>query len=153
MLSDQEKIFGSHHPQPSDRPEYPGQHPSHPGGPDHPGHPDWPERPEHPGHPEHPEHPEHPGHPEHPEHPEKPNPPITIIVNAEDKSLPAGTKQLSYADVVKLAYGSYDSGITIIYTVSYSNGPEQNRKGNLVKGQSVWVQEGMVFNVSRSDKS
>ena len=38
-------------------------------------------------------------------------------------------------------------------TVSYSNGPEKNPKGNLAKGKAVFVQEGMIFNVSRSDKS
>lgn len=122
----------------------------------HPGHPEHPDHPQHPAHPEHPGHPQHPDHPQHPEkpnHPGRPDNPLVIIVNAEDKSLPTGTKQLSYEDVVKLAYGSYESSTNIIYTVSYSNGPEQNRKGNLVKGQSVWVQEGMVFNVSRSDKS
>ncbi len=142
------------HPHPSAPPDHP-HHPPHPEHPDpgFPGSPGRPGHPDRPDHPEHPTHPEHPEHPERPEHPGKPSTPITIIVNAEDKLLPMGTKQLSYADVVKLAYGSYDSGATIIYTVSYSNGPEQNRKGNLVKGESVWVQEGMVFNVSRSDKS
>ena len=104
-------------------------------------------------HPDHPQHPAHPDHPEKPDHPDGPDKPIIIIVNAEDKALPSGTKQLSYEDVVTLAYGHYDNGAAVIYTVSYSNGPEQNRKGNVVKGQSVWVQEGMVFNVSRSDKS
>ena len=43
--------------------------------------------------------------------------------------------------------------LNIIYTVSYSNGPEKNPKGNLAKGKAVFVQEGMIFNVSRSDKS
>lgn len=151
-----EKLYKGHdhpdHPGKPDHPDHPGKpgHPDHPGKPDHPDHPGKPDHPDHPGKPDHPD---HPGKPDHPDHPEKPDMPITIIVNAEDKTLSVGTKQLSYEDVVMLAYGNYDSSSNVIYTVSYSNGPEQNRKGNLVKGQSAWVQEGMIFNVSRSDKS
>ena len=134
------------------------------------GTPDHPKHPEHPEHPAHPEHPEHPGHPEHPTHPEPPTPPeppapptpptppepdkpITIIVNAQDKVLPIGTERVSYEDVVKLAYGSYESSNNVVYTVVFSNGPVENPKGALVLGQSAKVREGMIFNVGRSDKS
>ena len=135
-----------------------------------------------PGHPEHPVHPEHPAHPEHPVTPNPPTPPtppepptpptppgpptppdpptppepekpINIIVNAEDKLLPAGTKMVSYQYVVELAYGKYEPSDTTIYTVVYSHGPVENPKGSLVLDQSVKVKEGMIFNVGRSDKS
>lgn len=110
--------------------------------------------PEHLGKPPHPDHPPNPPHPEHPDHPVKPETPITILVNGQYKQLPVGAKQISYEEVVALAYpGQGDNGVNIIYTVSYSNGPEKNPKGNLAKGKSVFVQEGMIFNVSRSDKS
>ena len=110
--------------------------------------------PEHSGKPPQPDHPLKPPHPEHPDHPVKPEIPITILVNGQDKQLPVGTKQIFYEEVVALAYPSQgDDGVNIIYTVSYSNGPEKNPKGNLAKGKSVFVQEGMIFNVSRSDKS
>lgn len=110
--------------------------------------------PEYPGKPPHPDHPEKPPHPEHPDHPVNPETPITILVNGQDKPLPIGTKRISYDEVVSLAYpGQGDNGVNIIYTVSYSNGPEKNSKGNLAKGKEVFIQEGMIFNVSRSDKS
>ena len=145
------------HPEHPEHPEHPA-HPEHPGHPEHPAHPEYPGHPEHPTHPEHPGHPEHPTHPEHPDHPEHPNPPkpdktITIIVNAQDKVLPIGTERVSYEDVVKLAYGSYDSSSNVVYTVVFSNGPVENPKGALVLGQSAKVREGMIFNVGRSDKS
>ena len=99
-------------------------------------------------------HPEYPGKPPHPDHPVNPETPITILVNGQDKLLPIGTKRISYDEVVALAYpGQGDNGVNIIYTVSYSNGPKKNPKGNLAKGKAVFVQEGMIFNVSRSDKS
>lgn len=113
----------------------------------------------HPGNEHHPEHPNHPGNPnrpEHPEHPDNPKPPkepITIIVNGMDKTLPVGTKKISYEELVKLAYGTYDPSDRIVYTVVYSNGPLENKKGTLVKGEVVFAKEGMVFNIGRSDKS
>ena len=118
--------------------------PGHP-VPNHPG--DEPHRPNHP------EKPNPPGGPGHPEHPAKPEEPITIVVNGVDKVLPAGTKQLSYEEVVKLAYGNYNASSTIIYSIAYSNGPVENKKGVLVKGDSVCVRKGMIFNVGCSNKS
>lgn len=117
------------------------------------GHP----MPNHPGdsnhHPNHPEKPHPPVGPAYPEHPEKPEEPVVIIVNGVDKVLPAGTKQLSYEDVVKLAYGNYDNSSSVIYSVAYSNGPVENKKGVLVKGDSVRIRKGMIFNVGCSNKS
>ena len=88
-----------------------------------------------------------------PDHPGKPEEPITVIINGVDKVLPVGTKHLSYEDVVRLAYGKYDSSSNIIYSVAYSNGPAENKKGTLVKGDTVLVQKGMIFNVGCSNKS
>lgn len=95
----------------------------------------------------------HPEHPKHPEHPQQSDKPITIVVNGNDVTLPKGVQRLQYEDVVKLAYNSYSDSSNIIYTVVYSKGPLENKKGTLVKGCSVFVKEGMVFNVGRSDKS
>lgn len=109
-----------------------------------------PHTPNHPEKPEHPAHPEHPGKPDRPEHPHKP---LYILVNGEEKNLPPHTEQLSYEEIVKLAYGILPTNPNTIYTVAYSNGPIKNPKGTLTKGRSVWIREGMVFNVSKSDKS
>lgn len=130
----------------------PGQSlPNNPGdGAHRPNHPEKPNPPVGPGHPEKPNPPVGPGHPN---HPEKPEGPINVIVNGVDKVLPVGTKKLSYEDVVKLAYGNYNSSSTIIYSVAYSNGPVENKKGVLVKGDSVHIQKGMIFNVGCSNKS
>lgn len=114
----------------------------------HPAHP--PVDPSRPDKPEQLEHPDHPHPPERPDHPEKP---IVVIVNGVDKVLPVGTSQLSYEDVVRLAEGSYDNSSNVIYTVGYSHGPAENKHGQLVRGESVFVREGMVFNVGRSNKS
>lgn len=106
------------------------------------------------GHPA-PNKPDKPGHPIHPEHPPKPEHPnrITILVNGEEKLLLPHAKEISYEEIVKLAYGMLPTNPNTIYTVAYSNGPSSNAKGTLTKGRSVMVKEGMVFNVSKSDKS
>lgn len=125
--------------------------PNNPGDEAHrPNHPEKPNPPVGPGHPEKPTLPVGPGHPEPPGKPEEP---ITIIVNGVDKALPAGTKQLSYDQVVKLAYPNYSDAPNIVYTVVFSNGPIENKKGTLVKGDTVRVRGEMIFNVGKSNKS
>ena len=119
---------------------------------DKPHNPNHHDTPNHPVHPEKPGRPEHPGKPEHPEKPEHPNR-ITVLVNGEEKMLLPHIKELSYEEIVKLAYGTFPINPNTIYTVAYSNGPRENPKGTLTRGHSVLVKEGMVFNVSKSDKS
>lgn len=125
--------------------------PNYPGDESHrPIPPEKPTPPEGPAHPEKPHSPVSPGHPDHPEKPEKA---ITIIVNGVDNLIQAGIKVLSYEDVVRLAYPNYSGADSIIYTVVFSNGPIENKKGILVKGDVAHIREGMIFNVGKSNKS
>ena len=103
--------------------------------------------------PNRPENPNPPVGPGHPESPGKPDEPITIIVNGVDKVLPMGTKQLSYEEVVKLAYPNYSDAPNVLYTVVFSNGPIENKKGTLVKGDIVRIRREMIFNVGKSNKA
>lgn len=73
-----------------------------------------------------------------------------IIVNARPKSWHEET--ISYMQVVDLAYPPPHKP-TEIFTVQYSHGPKDNPKGTLVDGQSVKVKSGMIFDVTRTDKS
>ena len=118
----------------------PGQPmPNHPG--DEPHRPNYPEKPN------------PPVGPGHPEPPAKPEETITIIVNGVDKVLPAGTQQPSYEEVVKLAYPNYSDAPNVLYTVVFSNGPIENKKGTLVKGDIVRIRREMIFNVGKSNKA
>lgn len=76
---------------------------------------------------------------------------FSIIVNARPKEW--GEKVISYKEVVELAYDTSPDNPDITYTITYSKGPESNREGSLVKGKSVKVKDGMIFNVTRTDKS
>jgi hypothetical protein len=76
---------------------------------------------------------------------------VKIIVNTREKEWEE--KTISYEQVVVLAFGSYSTEEKAVYTVDYSKGPKENPEGSLVKGQSVEVKEGMIFNVKHTNRS
>jgi hypothetical protein len=77
--------------------------------------------------------------------------PITIIVNGRPKTV--AQKELSFREVVALAFESPVFSDTIIYTVTYKRGHGEKPEGTMVDGDEVRVKEDMVFNVARTDKS
>ena len=81
----------------------------------------------------------------------KKNKKIIIIVNTRKKEW--GEKKISYEQVVVLAFDSYSNDENIVYTVTFSKGPKPYNEGSLVKGDSVKVKEGMIFNVTQTNKS
>ena len=77
---------------------------------------------------------------------------VTVIVNAQPHTVTA--KELSFSDVVNLAYdNSPPQGENWVFTVTYRKGHSDKPEGTLVEGQSVKVKDGMVFNVTATDKS
>lgn len=76
--------------------------------------------------------------------------PVTIIVNAREKEW--DKKEISYKEVIELAFGEYIENENIEYTVAYSKA-HGDKNGTLTKGESVKVKEGMIFNVNKTDKS
>ena len=73
---------------------------------------------------------------------------ITIIVNGREKKITK--EEISFAEVVTL------SGLTptpnTIFTITYRRG-QGNKEGTLVEGETVKLKEGMIFNVTATDKS
>ena len=76
---------------------------------------------------------------------------ITIYVNGEQKQVTV--KILSFEDLAKIAYPVPPPGDNILYTVSYEDGPPSNQQGSLKEGQKVRLKNGMIFNVTATDKS
>lgn len=62
-------------------------------------------------------------------------------------------RRLSYWEVVRLAFPDATPNPKILYTVTYSKGPSENPSGNLQDKQTVFVKEGMVFDVTPTDQS
>ena len=75
----------------------------------------------------------------------------TIIVNGQRKVVT--TKKVSFDEIVKLAFPTPPDGANILYTVSYEDGPRVNPQGSLKEGQSVFVKNWIIFNVTATDKS
>jgi len=74
---------------------------------------------------------------------------VTIIVNGREKLW--SEKKISYIQVVELAFSPVDPNAT--YTVTYKKGVEPKHEGSLVKGESVPIKSGMIFNVTATNKS
>lgn len=89
---------------------------------------------------------ENPGHSENaPGH----NKTYSIIVNGRPRQV--NDNDLSYIEVVHLAYPGEQPSETVSFTVTYSN--PHGKDGSLVAGQDVKVHDGMIFNVRKTDRS
>jgi hypothetical protein len=76
---------------------------------------------------------------------------ITIIVRGRPRKVSG--RSISFDEVVALAYNPVRTEPFIVYTVSYSRGLRANPEGDLFRGQTVKIKEGMVFCVTETDKS
>jgi hypothetical protein len=75
---------------------------------------------------------------------------FVIIVNSRDKSW--GKRTITFEEVVALAEGNSNDG-NKAYTVTYVKGPKQNPRGEMAKGDVVYVINKMIFNATPTDKS
>lgn len=75
----------------------------------------------------------------------------TVVVNGRQKTVT--TKELTFAQVVALAFDNPPSGPNIVFTITYRRGEGNKPEGTLVEGDTVKVKDGMIFNVTATDKS
>jgi hypothetical protein len=76
---------------------------------------------------------------------------IIIIVNGVPKKW--DKMQITFQEVIVLAYGAYIDKPTMVYTVAYEDGPKENPEGSMMKGTSVFVKDKMIFHATATDKS
>lgn len=76
---------------------------------------------------------------------------FTIIVNARQKTVTE--KELSFSQVVALAFDDPPTGENIVFTITYRRGEGHKPDGTLVEGETVKIKDGMIFNVTATDKS
>lgn len=74
---------------------------------------------------------------------------IDIVINGEATTVTE--KEMTFDEIVRLAFPNGPFGSSIRYTVTYTD--KHGHDGSLVEGQSVHVKEGMVFNVGNTDRS
>ncbi len=76
---------------------------------------------------------------------------FTIIVNGRQKAVTS--KDMSFAEIVALAFNSLPTGPNILFTVTYRRGEGNKPEGTMVEGDTVKIKDGMIFNVTATDKS
>lgn len=75
---------------------------------------------------------------------------VTIIVNGREKI--AKKEKLSFEEIVVLAFDNPPTGDNVMFTILYRKG-EGNKDGTLLPGEFINIKNGMIFNVSATDKS
>ena len=87
-----------------------------------------------------------------PENGNGPDKDITIIVNGREKDV-AKNEELSFERLVSLAFDDPPTGQNIVFTITYRKGHGNKPEGTLTEGETVKAKDGMIFNVTATDKS
>lgn len=77
---------------------------------------------------------------------------VTIIVNGRQRSWPKNA-DISYEQLIGLAFENPPTGDDVQITVQYTRGEGHKPSGTLVENQSVKVKDGMVFDVTATNRS
>jgi hypothetical protein len=77
---------------------------------------------------------------------------VTIIINGRPKTVPK-KEELTFDEIVALAFENPQTGDGIQHTIQYSRGHGNKPSGTLVECQSVKVKEGMEFDVTSTNRS
>ncbi|MGD0165608.1 MAG: multiubiquitin domain-containing protein [Candidatus Sulfotelmatobacter sp.] len=74
-----------------------------------------------------------------------------VIVNGRKKEV--STKTLTFDQVVALAFNPVPSGPNVQFSVTYRKGPKKNPEGTMTEGETVRIKNGMIFDVTETNKS
>jgi hypothetical protein len=77
---------------------------------------------------------------------------VTIVVEGSRHEWPKHDP-INFEEVIRLVFADYSPTDGRTYTVKYKKGDNEKPEGQLVKGASVKVKEGMIFSVSRTGQS
>jgi len=75
-----------------------------------------------------------------------------VIVNGRQRSVE--TKEISFDDVVKLAFENPPTGGETVFSITYRKGGNEHRpEGVMVEGDVIKVKDGTIFNVTATNRS
>ena len=77
---------------------------------------------------------------------------VTIVVNGRQKRWPKND-DISFDEVVRLAFDNPPTGDDVQFTVQFTRGNGNKPSGTLLEGQSVKVKDGMIFDVTPTNRS
>ena len=75
----------------------------------------------------------------------------TIIVNTREKHVTG--KEVTFEQIVGLAFEQPPTGENIEITIAYRRGSGDKPTGTMHPGEHLKVKEGMIFDVTATDKS
>ncbi len=76
---------------------------------------------------------------------------FTIIVNGREKTVTG--RELLFNELLALAFDEVPTGEFICFTVTFRRGVGNKPEGSLTEGETVKIKQGMIFNVTTTDKS
>lgn len=76
---------------------------------------------------------------------------ITIIINGREKVV--NKRELTFEEIVALAFETPPTGQFIVFTITYRRGHGHKPEGTLLPGETIKIKQGMIFNVTATDKS
>jgi len=76
---------------------------------------------------------------------------ISIIVNATEHNVEKD--DVSFDEIVALAFNPVPQGPNVGFAITYRKGQGNKPEGNLNTGESVKLKDGMIFNVTPTDRS
>jgi hypothetical protein len=75
----------------------------------------------------------------------------TIIVNGRQKEV--STKTLTFLQVVALAFNPVPQGPDVQFLITFRKGPDKHREGSLTERGTVSIKDGMIFDVTQTNRS
>jgi len=77
---------------------------------------------------------------------------VTIVINGRPREWPKND-EISFEQLVALAFPESPTGNDIQFTIQYERGEGNKPTGTLVEGQRVKVKDGMEFDVTSTNRS
>lgn len=76
---------------------------------------------------------------------------VSIIVNGRQRTVTES--ELTFSDIVALGFDAPPTGENVCYTVTFRRGDCSKPEGTIIEGESIKIKEGMIINVTATDKS
>lgn len=76
---------------------------------------------------------------------------FTVIVNAQERVVQKD--ELTFDEVVRLAFENPPTGENVLFTITYRRGRGEKPEGTLLEGETLKIKEGMIINVTQTDRS
>lgn len=78
---------------------------------------------------------------------------FSIIINGRSTAVPVERDELSFDELVDLAFDDPARGPQIVFTITFRKGGGRIQEGELDEGQKLKLRDGTIINVTRTDQS